>query len=231
MPKIKMPKGNPSLDMTPMVDLAFLLVTFFMLTASFREAETVTVITPKARSVADKELPKNALIITIDPTGRVYFDAQLDGGPTPKLELLDSIAENYKLKSSMNDKLRNEFLRCGSFGIALEKLPEYLAQKDDVKRKKMNEAGLGVPIDSLNNQIGNLATYGMKIGMRNFKEKREQAKRENAPLDKETERKIMPKLCIKADFDAPYIRVKQVIKALTDRKQYHFTLITTMEQN
>jgi hypothetical protein len=29
------------MDMTPMVDLAFLLVTFFMLTASFREAEPV----------------------------------------------------------------------------------------------------------------------------------------------------------------------------------------------
>jgi len=46
MPKIKMPKSNPSLDMTPMVDLAFLLVTFFMLTASARVSEPVVVDTP-----------------------------------------------------------------------------------------------------------------------------------------------------------------------------------------
>ena len=55
MPKIKMPKGTPSIDMTPMVDLAFLLVTFFMLTASFRNAEPVTVETPS--SISYKIIP------------------------------------------------------------------------------------------------------------------------------------------------------------------------------
>ena len=223
-----MPKGSPSLDMTPMVDLAFLLVTFFMLTASFREAETVTVITPKARSVADKELPKNAIIITVDKTGRVYFDAQLTGGSGPRMEILDSLVENYHI--AVDDKLRNEWLRCGSFGVEIEKLPEYLS-KDDIKRKQMNEGGLGVPSDSAHNEIGALALYGMKVGMRDFLEKKATAEQENAPLDKETQKKIMPRLCIKADFDAPYAAVKQVIDALTDKKQYHFTLITTMEQN
>ncbi len=52
MPKIKMPKSSPSIDMTPMVDLAFLLVTFFMLAASFRSSEPVQVTTPT--SVSDK---------------------------------------------------------------------------------------------------------------------------------------------------------------------------------
>jgi len=229
MPKIKMPKGTPSLDMTPMVDLAFLLVTFFMLTASFREAETVTVVVPNAESVKDKEIPKNSLIITVDSAGRVYFDPQLEGGSAPRMEILDSIMTNYKF--ALDEKGKNEFMRCGAFGVPLEKLPEYL-RGDDIKRKELNNKLGGIPTDSIHNQIGNLAVYGMNIGFRNYKEKVRTAQEvDNSPLDEETKKKIRPRLCIKADFNAPYMAIKQVIKALTDKKQYHFTLITTLKQS
>ena len=55
MAEVQSSKGSPSLDMTPMVDLAFLLVTFFMLTATSRVTEPVVVDTPS--STADKLLP------------------------------------------------------------------------------------------------------------------------------------------------------------------------------
>jgi len=63
--------GAPSLDMTPMVDLAFLLVTFFMLTASFRMAEPVTVDPPS--SIGQITLPDNHIMVTVDKDGKLFF--------------------------------------------------------------------------------------------------------------------------------------------------------------
>src|SRR6188768_3787334 len=73
MPKIKMPRSSPSLDMTPMVDLAFLLVTFFMLTAQFRPEEAVAVDTPS--SMSQSPIPtENLMTIIVDSSGRVFWD-------------------------------------------------------------------------------------------------------------------------------------------------------------
>ena len=72
MPKLKIPKSSPAIDMTPMVDLAFLLVTFFMLAASFRPSEPVTVTTPS--SVSDKVIPENMIMVTVAEDGKVYFN-------------------------------------------------------------------------------------------------------------------------------------------------------------
>lgn len=61
------------LDMTAMVDVAFLLLTFFMLTTTFRPPEEVSVDVPISHS--QLKLPTaNVITLTVTKTGSLWMD-------------------------------------------------------------------------------------------------------------------------------------------------------------
>jgi len=148
MPKIKVPKKSPTLDMTPMVDLAFLLVTFFMLTTKFRPDEPVSVDQPS--SVSDIPLPeKGVILLTIDKDGRVFFNVD---GQQKRIEILENLADQFKI--SFDEKEKKRFSVLASVGMPMNQMKDYLAA-DEEGRKKMNLATKGIPIDSTDNQLAN----------------------------------------------------------------------------
>ena len=77
MPKIKKHRLGVSIDNTPLVDVGFLLLTFFMLTTQFKPPEEVQIILPSSHSVFN--LPEsNIMAITISKDNRIFlgFDSQ-----------------------------------------------------------------------------------------------------------------------------------------------------------
>ncbi|HLB01104.1 MAG TPA: biopolymer transporter ExbD [Bacteroidota bacterium] len=77
MPKIKTKRIGVSIDNTPLVDVGFLLLTFFMLTTQFRPPEEVQIILPSSHSFF--KLPdSDVMIITLSEDNRIFlgFDSQ-----------------------------------------------------------------------------------------------------------------------------------------------------------
>jgi biopolymer transport protein ExbD len=215
MAKIKMPKSNPSLDMTPMVDLAFLLVTFFMLTATSRVTEPVVVDTPS--SISDKLLPENVIMISIDEKGRSFFNIN---NSDVRKKTLDKMGQQYKITFTEEEKKR--FGGMTSFGVPIAQLKEYINMADP-ERLKVHSAG--IPLDSLHNELGDWIQFGRIEAAKQAKTQKDKAERLGRPFKYEPLR-----FAIKADGKTNYITVKDVIKVFTDIKIYRFNLITSLEQ-
>lgn len=214
MAEVQSSKGSPSLDMTPMVDLAFLLVTFFMLTATSRVTEPVVVDTPS--STADKLLPKNVIMISIDEQGRPFYNIN---NYEVRTKTLQKMAQQYKI--SFTQKEIETFGGMTSIGVPMASLKQYINMEDADRVKSKSP---GVPHDSLHNELGDWIQFGRIEAAKQAREEETRAK------DLGREFKYEPlRFAIKADAKTNYIAVKDIIKVFTDKDIYRFNLITDLE--
>ena len=145
MPKVKIPRKSTWVDMTAMTDVAFLLLTFFMLTSNFTKKEPVLVSTPS--SVSEIKIPEtNVMTLLIDPKGKVYFGID---GHEKRQELLRRVGENYNL-SFTSDELK-QFSLIDLLGNPVESIKSFLSLKSELRDMPQNN--LGIPSDSTNNQL------------------------------------------------------------------------------
>lgn len=199
--------------MTPMVDLAFLLVTFFMLTATMRAPEPVIVDTPS--SISELILPKNTLLLTIDTGGRVFFNYE---GKDVRMNMLRRMMNKFPAVK-FSDKQVETFGSMQSFGVPFAKLPEYIDASAD-ERKKLDEQSKGIPMDTLNNN-DELSFWV------NFCRVEEFTWRDAQKADGKNPEEL--RVALKADGNAAYKKIDNVVAIFKKQGVFQFNLITDLE--
>ncbi|MCX6230616.1 MAG: biopolymer transporter ExbD [Bacteroidetes bacterium] len=145
MPKVKAKRKSTWVDMTAMCDMAFLLLTFFMLTSNFTQKEPIQVNTPS--SISEIKIPEvNIMKIEVDKEGKIFFGID---GQDKRISLLEKIGEAYKMNFTAEEK--KEFSLITAFGVPMEKMKSFLSLKPE--QRDLKENALGIPSDSLNNQF------------------------------------------------------------------------------
>jgi len=148
MPKVKVPRKSTNIDMTAMCDVAFLLLSFFILATKTKPPEVLTVETPS--SVSTRIAPeKNVALISIDKDGRVFFSVS-DKNRPEKSAIIDAVDKARNL--GLTPAQKNAFLKDNSFiGVPFSQLGAFLSTPaENLKSIKME----GIPVtDSTNNQL------------------------------------------------------------------------------
>ncbi len=195
-----MKKKSTSTDMTAMCDVAFLLLTFFILTATAKVPEVLPVDTPA--STVQTKLPEKDLATLTVGNGKVFFDLK---GKNVRLRTLELMAQKYKLEFSEDDKKR--FAIMESFGVPIQSLKQVIEMQPS-ERTKAGQPG--IPIDSLDNQ---LADWVQNARIANIEED-----------EKELQ------IAIKGDAKEEYPIIRKVMDILQAQKINSFSLVTGLRK-
>jgi len=165
MPKVKAKRQSVSLDMTAMCDVAFLLLTFFMLTAKFRPEEAVTVVPPS--SISEKPLNEKdgLLTISVSNEGGIYLATD---DAFARETMLERMANRYGV--ALTAEMKKNYMASEVIGYPAGALRQVL----NIKPSEAKSKGFmkGVPADSSNNELSywvgyaKLANPSLKIAIK-----------------------------------------------------------------
>lgn len=203
MPSVKTPRKSTFTDMTPFVDVAFLILTFFIMATKFKPPEPVEITTPNSVSSAILK-DADAVMITMDKNNKIYYSVSV-ASPSDQ-GIIDEIINTVNKEQNLNlspEEIAN-FRRTFSIGVPFSQLKELLSKSEEEQRKLIQP---GIPVDTTGGQL----TYWIQYSKQAFA---------GHQLN----------YMIKGDDNAKYPTFNNVITALKRNEQFKYNLITTPEE-
>jgi biopolymer transport protein ExbD len=200
MPKVKIPRKSTAVDMTAMCDVAFLLLSFFILATKQKPPEVLSVQSPS--SVSTKVVSDKAILITLTKDGRAFLMLGEDAKKTEVLENIN-LTKGLGLTPAELQKLgKQQFI-----GTSLGQLKSLLAQPGEISAEKLP----GIPIaDTANNEMVDWVRSIANAFAA-------------AQVDQHDLEKI---LLVKGDVDALYPKFKNIKYAFKKNEIYKFQIVT-----
>jgi len=134
-------------DMTPFVDVAFLILTFFIMATKFKPQEPVEVKTPN--SVSTKDITEDdALQVTFDSSGRIFFAMMAKSGNSEKLAVIKNLNTTRNL--GLTDGEMANFLQTPAIGVPFSGLKQFLSVPVDQQGSFKQP---GIPVDTVGGEL------------------------------------------------------------------------------
>jgi len=200
MPRVKVARKSTAIDMTAMCDVAFLLLTFFILSAKPKTADPLKIAIPAA--AVSTTIPEADFSTLLVAQGKVFFNVE---GDDVRKKTLEIMAEKYKM--SFTPEEENTFSGVESFGVPIAQLKSFLAMAPS-DRDKVTQPG--IPVDTTNNNELYDWVHSARLA------------------DKYLHNKEL-KIGIKGDSEEEYPTVGKVIATLQKQKVDRFNLITALK--
>lgn len=209
MAKVKISKKSTRIDMTAMCDVAFLLLSFFIMTATAKQPEPKPVDAP-ASTVLEKLPEEGVATITVGDK-EVFFTIP---GAEVRRKTLERISAQYKV--SFTEEEYKTFSKMEGFGVPLNQLKGLLK----LEASERNKEGVqkGIPYDSINNQLSDWVKFAREAEKEMLDEKIQSG--EEGVVYKDLD------IAIKGDAKEDYTTIKRIMDILQEQKKNRFFLVT-----
>ncbi|GAA4097607.1 ExbD/TolR family protein [Mucilaginibacter panaciglaebae] len=199
MAKVKVPRKSTAIDMTAMCDVAFLLLTFFILSAKPKVQDPIHADIPASTTI--EALPESDFSSLLVAQGKVIFSVE---GADVRMETLRGMADQYKI--SFTPEEIKQFASIDNYGYSIQFLKQYLAMSSADRAKY---PATGVPVDTTDN---NELFWWIKNARK---------------ADKLVHNKEL-RIAIKGDAKEEYPTIAKIIKTLQKQEVNKFGLITSL---